>query len=75
MPQLTNAHSETIFTMLTCLNGFFLRPRPTDDSLGEALLKAGNGGAVATWASTTETTPDYQLTMGIPFFPRSHNRK
>ena len=68
MPQLTNAHSETIFTMLTCLNGFFLRPRPTDDSLGEALLKAGNGGAVATWASTTETTPDYQLTMGIPFF-------
>jgi hypothetical protein len=68
MSELTNAHSETIFTMLTCFNGFFLRPRPTDDSLGEALLKAGNGGAVATWASTTETTPDYQLTMGIPFF-------
>jgi len=68
MSQLTNAHSETIFTMLTCFNGFFLRPRAADLSLGEALLQAGNGGAVATWASTTETTPDYQLTMGIPFF-------
>ena len=68
VPTLTNTHSETIFTMLTCFNGFFLRPRPTDDSLGEALVKAGNGGAVATWASTTETTPDYQLTMGIVFY-------
>jgi hypothetical protein len=68
MSQLTNAHSETIFTMLTCFNGFFLRPRPTDDSLGEALLKIGTGGAVASWASTTETTPDYQLTMGAEFY-------
>jgi len=52
--------------MLTCFNGFFLRPNI--DSLGETLLKAPNGGAVATWASTTETTPDYQLTMGAEFY-------
>jgi hypothetical protein len=65
---LTNAANPSIFTMLTCFNGFFLRPRPTDDSLGEALIKASNGGAAATWASTTETTPDYQLTMGSEFY-------
>jgi hypothetical protein len=66
--QLTNTHAESIFMMLTCLNGYFIRPRPTDDSFAEALLKTGNGGAAASWASTTETTADYQLTMGIGFF-------
>ena len=65
---LTNASRPSIFTMLTCLNGFFLRPRPTDDSIGEALVKAANGGAAATWSSTTDTTPDYQLTMGLEFY-------
>ncbi len=64
-PSLTNTNRTSIMTMLTCLNGFFISDK--SDSLGEALLKA-NGGAVATWASTTETTPDYQLTMGAPFF-------
>jgi len=66
--QLTNQARPSLFTMLTCFNGYFLRPRPTDDSLGEALVKAPNGGAAATWASTTETTPDYQLTMGAEFY-------
>ena len=65
--QMTNQANPSIFNMLTCFNGFFLRPRPADDSLGEALLKASNGGAAATWASTTETTPDYQLAMGAEF--------
>jgi hypothetical protein len=66
--QMTNQANPSVFTMLTCFNGVFLRPRPIDDSLGEALVKASNGGAVATWASTTETTPDFQLTMGAEFF-------
>jgi hypothetical protein len=66
--QMTNQANPSIFMMLTCRNGFFLPPRPTDDSIAEALLKASNGGAAATWASTTETTPDYQLTMGTEFF-------
>ena len=63
---LSNAAHPSIFNMLTCFNGLFLRPNA--DSLGEALLKAPNGGAAATWASTTETTPDYQLTMGARFY-------
>jgi len=65
VPSLTNADRQSIFTMLTCFNGLFTRPNV--DSLGEVLLKAPNGGGVATWASTTETTPDYQLTMGARF--------
>lgn len=62
---LTNTTKPSIFTMLTCFNGLFFWA--FNDSLGEALLKS-NGGAVATWASTTETTPDYQLTMGARFY-------
>ena len=64
--QLTNASRPSIFNMLTCFNGLFLRPNA--DSLGESLLKAVNGGAAATWSSTTETTPDYQLRMGEAFY-------
>lgn len=66
VPQLTNAGSPTIFTMLTCLNGYFLRPDA--DSIGELLLKASNGGSVASWASTAKTTPDIQLPMGARFY-------
>ncbi|MBK8467335.1 MAG: hypothetical protein IPL32_16080 [Chloracidobacterium sp.] len=66
-PFLTNTNSQSIFTMLTCFNGLFFWA--LNDSLGEALLKA-NGGAVVTWASTTETTPDYQLTMGARFYTK-----
>ena len=62
---LTNAN-KSIFTMLTCRNGLF--DWPNADSIAEALLKNPNGGAVAAWASSTETTPDYQLTMGVPFY-------
>lgn len=63
---LTNAPNYTIFNMLTCMNGYFLR---TDfDSLGEALLKAPNGGAVAVWASTGKTTPDVQEVLATRFY-------
>jgi hypothetical protein len=66
VPSLTNANNESIFTMLTCFNGRFFGPQ--NESLSEALLKAANGGAVAAWSSTTDTTPDYQLIMGIRFY-------
>lgn len=66
VPFLTNANNQSIFTMLTCLNGYFTHPQ--NDSIGEALLKAPNGGGVATWSSSTETTPDYQLTLGAEFY-------
>ncbi len=66
IPSLTNASSQSLFIMLTCLNGYFVNP--SNDSLAEGLLKAPNGGAVAAWASSGKTTPDYQLSMGNRFF-------
>ena len=68
VPLLTNVNSPTIFSMLTCLNGFFIRPENGSESLAEDLLNHTNGGAVASWASTAETTPDIQLAMGLRFF-------
>ncbi len=62
---LTNGNNLTIFTMLTCLNGYFIQ---TSDSLAEVLLKKQSGGAVAVWASTGETTPDIQEIMATRFF-------
>ncbi len=66
IPSLTNANTQSIFTMLTCLNGAFMNP--FFDGIAEKLLKAQNGGAVAAWASTGETTPDIQLIMGNRFY-------
>ncbi|MEJ7622958.1 MAG: C25 family cysteine peptidase [Pyrinomonadaceae bacterium] len=64
---LTNAQRPSVFTMLTCLNGYFLRADPVD-SISELLLKNSGGGAVAAWASTAETTPDIQTDMGVRFY-------
>jgi hypothetical protein len=64
VPQLTNSNP-TLFTMLTCLNGYFIGH---NESLGELLLKSNTGGAAATWASTGLTTPDIQLIMGLRYF-------
>ncbi len=66
VPQLTNATKQSIFTMLTCLNGYFVRPGV--DSLSEALIKSPTGGAVAVWASTADTTSDVQTIMGKRFY-------
>ncbi|MCA1589903.1 MAG: C25 family cysteine peptidase, partial [Acidobacteria bacterium] len=68
VPQLANTSNPSIFTMLTCLNGFF--HSPIFDSFAEVLAKANNGGAVASWASTGETTPDVQEFMAQRFFNR-----
>lgn len=65
IPSLTNPN-QSIFTMLTCLNGYFIRTNA--DSLAETLLKSTGGGASLAWASTTETTPDIQLIMGDQFY-------
>lgn len=67
-PLLTNTTRQSIFTMLTCYNGVFFRPEPLAESVSERLLFAQNGGGGATWASTTETTPDFQFTMGARFY-------
>jgi len=63
--QLTNSNNLSIFTMLTCLNGYFIQP---DDSLSEVLLKNPNGGSVATWSSTGLTTADIQEVMATRFY-------
>lgn len=65
---LTNGDNLSVFTMLTCLNGYFIQTGTSDDSLAEALLKARNGGAAAVWASTGETTPDIQEIMATRFY-------
>ena len=62
---LTNAPNYSVFTLLTCLNGYFLN---TNDALAENSLKAPNGGAVAMWASTGKTTPDVQEVMATRFY-------
>ena len=64
--QLTNANNLSIFTLLTCLNGYFIET--TSDSLAEVLLKNPNGGAAAAWASSGLTTPDIQEVMGTRFY-------
>lgn len=63
---LTNANSQSLFTMLTCLNGFF--HNLVNESFAEKLVYAQNGGAVAVWASSGLTTPDIQEIMAKRFY-------
>ncbi len=69
VPLLTNANNQSIFTMLTCLNGYFLHA--SNVSLAESLVAATNGGGVAAWASTGETTPAEQNAMATRFYQRA----
>ena len=66
VPLLTNANNQSIFTMMSCFNGNFTGLQY--DSLSESLVKASNGGGVAAWSSTGETTPDIQLYMAQQFY-------
>ena len=66
-PNLTNANRLSIFVMMTCFNGYFINPDPTNFSLAEALLKAPNG-AIAVWASSGETIPTGQHLMNKNFY-------
>ncbi|HRI03003.1 MAG TPA: C25 family cysteine peptidase [Pyrinomonadaceae bacterium] len=69
VPQLTNANGPAIFTMLTCLNGFFIQPRPViEDSIAEKLVLSPVGGGPVAWASSGKTTADVQMLMGRQFF-------
>jgi len=49
------------FVNMTCLNGYF--QDPYSETLGEALLKAKQGGAIAIWSSSGLTEPDKQAVM------------
>lgn len=63
---LNNGNNLSIFTMLTCLNGYFIEPATY--SLSENLLRAQNGGAVVAWSSSGLTTPDVQEVMARRFY-------
>lgn len=65
IPLMTNTNY-TIFTALTCLNGYFIDP--AFSSLSELAVKSPNKSAVASWSSTGLTTPDIQEIMGRRFF-------
>ncbi len=58
---LSNQNRLPVFITMTCLNGYF--HDPLSESLGEALLKAPNGGAVAVWASSGLSLPASQAPM------------
>ena len=63
---LTNGSRLPVVILMNCLNGYF--HDVFTESLGEALLKAPNGGAVAVWASSTLTLPDQQALMAQSLF-------
>jgi hypothetical protein len=58
---LYNSDRLSLFVMMNCLNGYF--HDVARDSLGEALLKAEKGGAVAAWGSSGMTMPDGQAAL------------
>jgi hypothetical protein len=51
---------------MTCLNGYF--QDPLLDSLGEAMLKSRDGGAVAAWVSSGMCDPGEQATLNREFY-------
>ena len=65
---LTNGARLPFFVAMTCLNGFFHDPFPTE-SLAESLLKAEQGGAIAVWASSGLTEPEGQSLMNKKLIP------
>ena len=68
-PLLTNAKYPSLMISLTCLNGYFLG-NTINISFSEVMTSAANGGAVAVWASTGETTPDVQEIMATRFYSK-----
>jgi hypothetical protein len=62
----TNIQHPSIFVMMTCLNGSFIEVGT--DSLGEAIIKAPNGGAVSVWASSGLTVPYGQVDISKRFY-------
>ena len=61
-----------MFVMMTCLSGYF--HDAALDSLGESLLKAKRGGAVAVWASSGMTMPEDQALLNKELYRLLLNR-
>ena len=62
---LTNTNALSVYLMMTCLNGY--SHDPYVESLGESVLKAPNGGAVAVWASSgfTDAAPQFSMNLEL----------
>ncbi len=67
VPALTNGSNLPFFVLMNCLNGFFHSLFP-EESLAESLIRAGNGGAVAVWASSGLTLPTQQAGLNRALF-------
>jgi hypothetical protein len=63
---LTNGNKLPLVIVMDCLNGYFVAPNL--DCIGESLLKAPNGGSVASFVSSGLTIPDGQHAMGQKLF-------
>ncbi|PYS22542.1 MAG: hypothetical protein DMF72_13090 [Acidobacteria bacterium] len=63
---LANGNRLPFVVVMDCLNGYFADP--SLQSLAESLVKAPNGGAVASFASSGLTIPDGQHEMGLKMF-------
>ncbi len=62
----------SMFVMMTCLNGYVQDPGM--ESLGESLMKAERGGAVAVWASSGMTLPSDQGRVNQELYRLLFNR-
>ena len=62
----TNSNRLSLFIAMTCLNGYF--HDTGGETLGESMLKAERGGAVAVWASTGMTDPRSQTLLNQELF-------
>jgi hypothetical protein len=63
---LTNGNKLSVVVVMDCLNGYFVAP--PIDCISEALMKAPNGGAVASFSSSGLTIPIGQHEMGQQLF-------
>lgn len=68
---MTNSNKLSIFTLLTCLNGYY--NNVFSDGLAKTSLKSPNGGSVAAWASSGLTTADVQEIMATRFYNQLGN--
>jgi uncharacterized repeat protein (TIGR01451 family) len=63
---LTNGDKLPFVVTMNCLNGYF--HDLYTESLAEALLKNGGGGAIGVWASSALTSPDQQLRVNLSLY-------
>ncbi len=63
---LNNGNRLPFVVAMNCLNGYF--HDLFTDSLAEALLRNGNGGAIGVWASSALTAPHVQTQMNAELY-------